>query len=355
MIARSLQPLQPLRRQALMVVDDFQAHPNEKATHGGQVADTAMRSGQLHPEDVWKVQYDFQAPPLPAPTDPEFAPNLQRHLIAKYINHTEVIADALAMVAYSDDSPVKVINVSSGIQKSHLAYALMLAAGADPTRRSPPSEFRDALCHTLQLPLNARHADVRQGIVDLVHHTLENSPEVHAARCRHEQVSADLEKAGVLYCNSAGNEGERAKADWDTGLQIPDDFYQNNISNGHNLSVGATETERGWFSNTIRPAEYTSPISGAEISADGQVWNESEVGPAVLSGTSFASPKVAGFATRLALGGMPMGAILDALFQTATPTPKDSHSLGAGIVDFKRCARAVCYAGYRQPNDPVKT
>lgn len=349
---RTLEPRQPLRHQALMVVDDFKSNRNEKATHGGQVADTAMRSGHLHPEDVFKVQYDFENQPIPHPADPNFTPKLQRHIIEKYVNHTEIIAEALAMAAMPE-SPIKVVTVSSGIQKSHLAYALMKAAGADPTQPTPITDFRPALCQTLGLPPNARHTAVRQGIVDLVHYTLESSPEVHAARERHEHASRELEAKGILYVNSAGNEGERARADWQTRLHVPDDFYQNNISNSFNLSVGATETRQGWFSRKLVPAGYTSPISGAEISADGQVWNESDVGPSILSGTSFAAPKVAGFSTRLALGGMPMGAILKVLFETATPTPRDSHSLGAGIVDFEAAAARVGWNNYRQPNDPI--
>lgn len=345
--AHSAAPRTPRARQTLLVADQWNDHADERETHGGMVCRAAAQTGDLLRSDVWEVDLGLAAPQAPFHQS-DWDTHLERFVAAPYASHLHAVSDALELVTRNPDSSIRVINVSNSMPKSKLAHDLMHECGVDPSRPSRPLPSGEQLAGWLQSP---NRSALRSDIVELVHRAVEASPEVAEARIRHLQASIELEERGILYINSAGNEGDRHRANRAVGLQVPDDFYLSNIGHGLNLSVGAVETHKGWLSTSQRVAPYTSCYAGADLSADGTIRNPSTQprSPRTVSGTSFSAPKVAGFATALALQGVPLGGILGALFSTLTPTPEHDARLGKGVVNFDRAAQHAGWNNYKGP------
>lgn len=263
----------------IVVVDDFQASPGERA-HGDETSYVAEQASETGTDNVEEVGVSLSGSDLV---------------------HT------LSEIASRPDKPI-VVNLSLGNNPASILMA----------------KIDDYIARKGELPPK----DVLQQFVDSA--VAEYGSFAAEDKSLREAI-AKLVEQGVTVVIAAGNEGEIFHLLEQSGVMVPpgfDDnaFYDGNMPEGV-IVVGASESNRP----SAPAAPFTTPSEDVDVAADG---TQVDVGGGdKADGTSFAAPAVAGLVAdmKATTPDLTPAQIERILKQSASG--RENDETGSGVVD----------------------
>lgn len=175
--------------------------------------------------------------------------------------------------------------------------------------------FRNGVAQTLGQP-GATAAQVCKALLDEADSVAGKDQLVAQARKEYQLAAREAHSKGITYTVAAGNHGEFARELESMGVEASPSAFRNILVCDYTTIVGANDAEG-------RESSLNSPHSGIEVRALGEnlAWNL-DYGPSgVNSGTSFATPIVA-------------GQVLRELDKDATLTPFQLENRLAGLDSY---------------------
>ncbi|MEW6279704.1 MAG: S8 family serine peptidase [Candidatus Eremiobacterota bacterium] len=314
----------------IAVFDNFVGAQNG-TTHGEEVEAVLMQTGGFQDEDIQRFQASSGGSKQGmrnATTPEQFGDELNRYIVDTQAGMLDSTSDNLAKILSDPNSKIKTINQSNSQSEAKVAENLYQEANNNP-------QFRARLEQELGLPPGASKREFLQALVNRVDQVSEKSPELKQERARYEKLSAEADRRGITHVVTPGNLGDFARHLEKQGVKVDDDFYRSVLTNEHTLTVGASDDRGTATSRDDRPAHFTTPDAGVEVSTNGTNVRMTVDGQQrSQNGTSFAAPQVAAVAAQMkeANPNLTDEQIEAILKQSATPVPGTEARLGEGNI-----------------------
>jgi hypothetical protein len=311
----------------IVVLDDFDPNNAQAASgvpHGVEVTHVLAAESGVPVSAIRQETAPFQE------NLPVLGPNGYRSAVeANYATYIRAMADKLAGILDGMPSAPAVISISQGSDPIRFA---MNQAGT--TNDGNVATIQDGFKTRLGLPTNVSQTQAVQSLFDQTY-AATKSASVLAAQSSLAEVVARGAAKGILiaFANQNGQDVcNRLRAQ---GYSLPGDIKNNVLASAGTINVAASDHGKPSYFSSSSPGLTVIATNGVDV----PVGNN-----ATESGTSQATPQVAGFLARL-LGINPklrfddVRAILKA---TATPIPGgDAATYGAGELDRTKALAAA--------------
>ena len=308
---------------SLIISDGFIPSSSDSASHGETVAQSARFDGFRGPvRTLAMASSTTDSQRLKEAEDGFYnfdsTPEETRSNIGSYAqaSATHVLNTEIQMVQKATDSGAKnsALNLSQGRSRADISTSIYSKAAsswadgldADQQKFAEGVSQKFADAYGLDMAkLSSKDPKIsgperqklQEGIIGTVDSSINDSPQVSAAKKRFATEVNRFESNNNSVVISSGNEGDlintlKKDASGLTPRNLPKNFDTNLLDTPQATMVGATR----WFENenglTERVANYSSVQSGVDIFASGSVATKVS-GRADTFGTSFAAPRVA--------------------------------------------------------------
>lgn len=322
---------EPKEKNATVAVFDNFVGAETSTTHGEQVEAVLMQTGGLQDQDIQRFQASSGGSKQgmrEARNPEEFGQELDKFIVDTQAGMLDSTSDNLATILNDPNSKIKTINQSASQSEAKVVESLYQEANNDP-------KLKARLEQELGLPPGASKKEFLQAMVNRVDEVSEKSPKLKQEQARYEKLSAEADRRGITHVVTPGNLGDFARHLDKQGVKVSDDFYQSVLTNEHTLTVGASDDRGTATSRDDRPAQFTTPNAGVEVSINGTNVRMRVDGQQMSqNGTSFAAPQVAAVAAQMkaANPNLTDEQIEAMLAQSAVPVPGTGNSLGQGNI-----------------------
>lgn len=280
---------EPPEQHATIAIFDSFAGSAHSTTHGERVEAVIRQRGGFHAQDIQRFHngLDINMRGLDQAGSPgEFSYQLDNLIVGSQADMLRATSDNLTRVLSDPGSQIRTINQSQGWGPLGMTRMLYDRAVNDPL-------FRDRMTETLGLPPDADRREFLQALVDRVEGVSSGSPVLAQERMRYEGLSAEADSRGIAHVLSAGNDGDFATFMRRQGIETGSEFFRSVLANDHTTVVGATDDRGTATPFDDRPASFTTPFAGAEVSAPGvnvPIFVDGHFEE--VNGTSFSAPAV---------------------------------------------------------------
>lgn len=225
-----------------------------------------------------------------------------------------------------------VVSQSQGTSDSRVVGQLLTSATND-------ANTRHELERQLGLPESKGEQMSKEEKTALAKALVEKTSQIHhsdkvqqAADKLHATMGEAGDK-GAIHTISSGNEGELAKTMKELGVELPDDFFKNELAGPDSIIVGNADAMNP---SDLKPAHDASPGVGTDISANGECHKgaDGQPPPGALRGSSMATPQIAAKVREILAQdpSLSRDEVLKRLQEMAVPVPGQEDKLGAGVV-----------------------
>ena len=263
-------------------------------THGEEVEGVIMAQADMDDKDIQRYGIAGKAlnkESLDGALEDGNVELFERHVELYMSSGLDQTSDAMEEILQDKDSKITSINQSQSWAEARLVKSMWERAEEEP-------EFREKLGKFFGFEGNVGDRELLQEMVDSVHEISSESDWIQDSRNHYEDVSKELAEAGITHVVTSGNLGR-----WDDklkslGVETPDDFFLSNLVNKHKTVVAASWK---WPDGSIMPAPFNSPEAQADLAANGVnvAVTTDDGASSVVSGTSFAAPKVAAIVAQM--------------------------------------------------------
>ncbi|MFN8609149.1 MAG: S8/S53 family peptidase [Vulcanimicrobiota bacterium] len=266
----------------LAMLDDFDGDPNG-FPHGQAVESVLLSHSDLSPQQIQRMQNE---PPQADLTKlmredkldflTAFRAMTARNLAGFYGATAQNLRTIL-----QEQPTVQVISQSQG--ETSARQLEMIFNGVVGNQA-----FRQGVAQALGQP-GASAAEVCKGLLDQADSVAGKDPLVQKARQEYQLAAREAYGHGVTYLVAAGNHGDFARQLEQMGVEASPSAFRNILVCDYATVVGANDAQG-------RESSLNSPHSGIEVRALGEdlAWRSDDGQSGVNSGTSFATPIVAG-------------------------------------------------------------
>ena len=320
------------RRAAIAVFDGFSG----ANSHGGQVEEVIQEYGGFRDRDIQRVQVGgalVGTVALGEALDAGDTEALDFYIEENIGGFLDGTSQGIELILGDERSNVGVINQSQGLGPSRVLSNLRRTFGGN-------AEFQAQVGRSLGLSETATAQEFYGALVDRIGSVAEGSERIGEARERYLGLSERLAEEGIGHVVAAGNDGGLADFLQDLGVDTPEGFFANPLSNPYNTTVGAVDDRMTGSLADDLPANFTSRGAGAELAASGV---EIDVGQALpVNGTSFAAPMVTAAFAQIQQRNPDLTPqqIEDVLLATARPLDFPDQ-VGVGVFDRHAALAAV--------------
>jgi hypothetical protein len=237
---------------------------------------------------------------------------------------------------------IQVINQSQGSSKLDIVMGIWSPENPKAPNPSTNPEDLKALGEKLGLkpsdlkgldaPAQARK--IFQALVDRVETVTDGSQEVRDAKARHQRAVERLDKQGIFYVISAGNEGDELSLLKQKGITFGADFADPVLASQRDnvLVIGAAENKK-------RMAGFSTPSPFVFAAVDG---TKIPVGSGQKAdGTSFAAPQVTALIAEMRGKGFTPQQVRTVLREAARDTSAPREQEGLGIIDMDKAKKLI--------------
>jgi len=283
-------------------------------THGDDVQHVVDENSEYSDGEIRTVPVGSSGAPAGASLDERI-----EHRASSFLDST---SDAMQGVL---DNPgdITVINQSQSISPVRVADEMWREVSGDP-------EAKAALAQELGLEEGASDTEVLQALVDRVDGVFENSTEIAESKERYDNLSGQLEDAGILHVVTAGNTGRFLDTLDRMGVNYDGDFADSVLFNEHTIVVAASEGAGGLKD---RIADFSTPSDFVTVAIDGT--DIPVEGGRTADGTSFAAPQVTALIAEIRRinPDLTNDQVREILDHAATDTRATDQEEGHGILD----------------------
>ncbi|MBS2035958.1 S8 family serine peptidase [bacterium] len=270
------------RAPRLAMLDDFDGDPNG-FPHGQAVESVLLSHSNLTPDQIQRMQNEPPQADLTKLIKQDkldfltaFRTMTARNLAGFY----GATAQNLRTIV-QEQPTVQVISQSQG--ETTARQLEMIFDGVVNNQA-----FRDGVGQALGQP-GASAAQVCQGLLAEADAVAGKDPLVQKARQEYQLAAREAYQHGLTYVVAAGNHGDFARQLESLGVEASPSAFRNILVCDYATVVGANDPQG-------RESSLNSPHSGIEVRALGEeiAWHSEDGQSGVNSGTSFATPIVAG-------------------------------------------------------------
>lgn len=270
------------RAPRLAMLDDFDGDPNG-FPHGQAVESVLLSHSNLTPDQIQRMQNE----PPQADLTKLIKENKLDFLTAFRAMTARNLAGFYAATATNlqiivrEQPTVQVISQSQG--ETSARQLEMIFDGVVNNQA-----FRQGVARTLGQP-EATAAQVCKALLDEADAVAGKDPLVQEARQSYQLAAREAYNNGITYVVAAGNHGAFARQLEQMGVETSPSAFRNILVCDYTTVVGANDAQG-------RESTLNSPHSGIEVRALGEelAWHSEDGQSGVHSGTSFATPIVAG-------------------------------------------------------------
>ncbi|MBN9418864.1 MAG: S8 family serine peptidase [Candidatus Eremiobacteraeota bacterium] len=270
------------RAPRLAMLDDFDGDPNG-FPHGQAVESVLLSHSDLTPDQVQRMQNE---PPqadltkLVKENKLDFVTAFRTMTARNLAGFYTATAQNLQTILHEQPT-VQVISQSQG---ETTARQLEMVFDGVVNNQA----FRQGVAQTLGQP-GATATEVCKALLDEADAVAGKDPLVQKARQEYQLAAREAYNQGVTYVVAAGNHGAFARQLENMGVEASSSAFRNILVCDYATVVGANDAQG-------QESSLNSPHAGIEVRALGEdiAWNTAEGQSGVNSGTSFATPIVAG-------------------------------------------------------------
>ena len=270
------------RAPRLAMLDDFDGDP-KGFPHGQAVESVLLSHSNLSPAQIQRMQNE--------PPQADLAKLIKENKLDFLTAFRAMTARNLAGFYAATATNLKTI-----IQEQPTVQVISQSQGETTARQLEMifdgvlnnQAFRQGVAQTLGQP-GADAKEVCKALLDAADAVSGKDPLVQRARQEYQLAAREAYNHGITFLVAAGNHGDFARQLEQLGVEASPSAFRNILVCDHATVVGANDAEG-------RESLLNSPHSGIEVRALGEdlAWHSEDGQSGVHSGTSFATPIVAG-------------------------------------------------------------